>query len=198
MSVTPQLVLFAKPPLAGRVKTRLAKDVGSAFATSFYRQATARLLRRLADPRWRTVLCADAPPGVGPACWPPGVRRIAQGGGNLGDRMRRALRRLPPGPVVILGTDAPQVTRADVAAAFAALRGADLVVGPAEDGGYWLIGASRRRPLPGLFEGVRWSTKHALGDTLASLPGDARVAHLRTLRDVDDGEDLKALRSTSP
>ena len=105
--------------------------------------------------------------------------------------MGRVFRTLPPGPVVIIGADIPGVTRTDIDAAFRALGDADAVFGPAEDGGYWLIGLARgRRTAPaGLFNNVRWSTVHALADTKASL-GDARIAHVRTLRDVDTAEDL--------
>jgi uncharacterized protein len=79
-----------------------------------------------------------------------------------------------------------------VLAAFRALRRADAVFGPAEDGGYWLVGLSPRRPARP-FTAVRWSTVHALTDTLANFR-DRRVAFLRTLRDVDTASDLRSLR----
>ena len=190
------LVVMAKPPLMGRAKSRLAADVGPARAASFCRLATGRLLARLgADPRWEARLCVNARPGEGYACWPRAVPRMAQGGGDLGDRMRRALDALPPGPAVILGTDSPQVEPHDVADAFAALGRADAVFGPAEDGGYWLVGLARRCPAPNLFAGVRWSTEHALADTARSLPGGFSVATLRTLTDVDDAAGLRRLRA---
>ena len=189
------VIVMAKPPLAGRAKTRLAAEVGAARAAAFCRQSTGRLLHRLCrDPRWRVRLCVNARPGEDYACWPRGVTRQRQGGGGLGDRMARAVASLPPGPAIILGTDSPQVEPGDVAAAFAALGRADAVFGPADDGGYWLVGLARRRPLPGLFAGVRWSTEHALADTRASLPEGARTATLRTLTDVDDADGLSALR----
>ena len=189
------LIVMAKPPLGGQAKTRLARDVGPARAAAFCRLSTGRLLHRLGpDPRWRLTLCVNARPDQRFACWPEGVARSAQGGGSLGDRMTHAMAALPPGPAVILGTDAPQVEPADVAAAFAALGPAEAVFGPADDGGYWLVGLARRRPLPGLFAGVRWSTEHALADTRASLPEGARTATLRTLTDVDDADGLSALR----
>ena len=96
---------------------------------------------------------------------------------------------LPPGPVVIVGADIPDLTAAHVAAAFRRLGDHDWVIGPAEDGGYWLIGARRRPHLRLPFEGVRWGGAHALADTLAGL-GQARVAELEVLRDVDRGADL--------
>jgi hypothetical protein len=90
--------------------------------------------------------------------------------------------------VVVVGSDIPEVTPQHIARAFAALGAHDLVFGPATDGGYWLVGARRRPALPaGLFDRVRWSTPHALADTLAGLPAGLRVATVDTLDDVDDG-----------
>ena len=188
------VVVMAKPPLMGRAKTRLAAGAGAVPAVRFARFGTAALLRRWRDPRWALILAVDAAPGERHACWPADIARSPQGQGNLGDRMRRVARRLPPGPVLFVGTDAPQVSRTDIAAAFAALGAREAVVGPAVDGGYWLLGLARRRPAPRLFEGVRWSTEHALADTLASLPEGWTVPHLRSLRDVDEASDLEALR----
>ena len=187
---------MAKPPLMGRAKSRLAAEVGPARAAGFNRASTARLLTLLAgDPRWTLRLCVNARAGERYACWPEGVLRLAQGGGDLGMRMARAARAVSPGPMVILGTDTPQLQRRDVANAFAALGGADVVFGPAADGGYWLVGLARRRPLPGLFAGVRWSTRHALADTLAGLPPGTLTHHLRQLTDVDDAAALRTLHA---
>lgn len=95
---------------------------------------------------------------------------------------------------MILGSDAPQVRRADVARAFKALGAMDAVFGPAEDGGYWLLGLSRRQRRRPPFDGVRWSSPHALADTVANLP-TPKVSYLRRLEDVDDGASLARLRS---
>lgn len=197
MSAERTLLVFAKPPLMGRTKTRLAAGIGAARAAGFYRQATHRLLTRLgADPRWRTVLAVNAAPDERYPCWPTRVPRVPQGRGDLGDRMRRAMGSLPPGPVVVLGTDSPQVEPADVAGAFSALGAADAVFGPASDGGYWLLGLARRRPAPDLFSDVRWSTRHTLADTRASLPPGFAVAMLGVLADVDEAGDLRALEDS--
>jgi hypothetical protein len=96
------------------------------------------------------------------------------------------------GRVVIIGCDIPEARPADVLAAFRALGRADAVFGPAEDGGYWLVGFSPRRPARP-FAAVRWSTEYALADTLVNFRG-RHVAFLRTLRDVDTVQDLNRLR----
>ena len=186
------LVLFARRPQLGAVKRRLAADIGAVAAHKFYRRALRDVAWRLGrDPRWRTWLAvtpdsAAAAPGL----WevPPGTVIIGQGGGDLGDRMARPLRQLPPGPVVIVGSDIPDIELADIATAFRALGDHDLVFGPAVDGGYWLVGARRRPVVPrSLFAHVRWSSEHALADTLANLPAACRVAMLEERSDIDDG-----------
>lgn len=184
-----------KEPRPGRVKTRLGRDIGHVRAAWWFRQHCRRLLRDLRDPRWQTVL-AVAPDiaALTGRCWPADLPRVPQGPGDLGDRMGRVFHTQPPGPVVIIGADIPGITRARIARAFAALGDHDAVLGPAEDGGYWLIGLKRIRPVPpGLFSGVRWSTEHAMADTRATLTGP--VALIDRLSDVDTAADLIAHQS---
>lgn len=186
------LVIFARRPRLGVGKRRLAADIGDLAAWRFQRAALAILRRELAnDPRW-TLWLAVTPDR--PTMWTGATPAIGQGRGDLGQRLSHVARRLPPGPVVILGSDAPQVRRADVARAFKALGAMDAVFGPAEDGGYWLLGLSRRQRRRPPFDGVRWSSPHALADTVANLP-TPKVSYLRRLEDVDDGASLARLRS---
>ena len=116
-----------------------------------------------------------------------------QGGGDLGVRMRRALAACPPGPVVLVGGDIPALAAGHVAAAFRQLGGYDLVFGPAEDGGFWLVGARSPRHLPPIFERVRWSSPHALDDTLAKLPRRVTVDFVDRLEDIDNGDAYRRL-----
>lgn len=194
MPETRQLVIMVKEPRAGRVKTRLGRDIGMVAAAWWFRHQTARLIRQMQDPRWQVTLAVspDAE-ALTSRRWPAHMRRIGQGRGDLGHRMARLFRSAPPGPVVIIGADIPGITRAHIARAFAALGQGDAVFGPAEDGGYWLVGLKRVRAVPtGLFGDVRWSTRHALMDTMATLPG-RRITCIDTLRDVDRAADLAAL-----
>ncbi|MEL6510150.1 MAG: TIGR04282 family arsenosugar biosynthesis glycosyltransferase [Pseudomonadota bacterium] len=188
----PTLVVMVKEPRPGRVKTRLGRDIGMTAAAWWFRHQVRGLLRRVRDPRWNVVL-AVAPDRAGMLSrgWPADLPRVPQGPGDLGDRMARVFRTMPPGPLAIIGADIPGVNRARIAKAFAALGDHEAVFGPAPDGGYWLIGMKRVGPVPvTLFDGVRWSTEHALADTEASLPG-LRIAHVATLRDVDTVADLR-------
>lgn len=185
------LVLMARRPRLGEGKRRLAADIGDSAAHRFQRVALGRLLRRLgADPRWR--LCLAITPDEPVEC--PGADLVlGQGEGDLGERMARVSERLEPGPLVYIGSDTPDVATTDIEAAFEALENSDAVIGPALDGGYWLIGfaQAQRQHLP--FKAVRWSTRHARADTLSNLAGK-RVMVLRELEDVDDGASYRRWR----
>jgi rSAM/selenodomain-associated transferase 1 len=189
----PNLVIMAKAPVMGNVKRRLARDIGFVEAARFYRNALKQTVMRLGrSRRWRTYV-AVSPDGAGARLFEPWRGPvIRQGRGDLGARMARAFLRLPPGPSVIVGSDIPALTERGVVAAFAALRGRDAVFGPAEDGGYWLAGLSRRTLARRMFLGVRWSSEHALSDTILNLTG-RRVALTAELGDVDDGKSYARL-----
>ena len=184
------LVLMVKAPEAGRVKTRLARGIGVVAATRFYRTATAALVRRVADPRrWKTWLAVTPDQAINHPAWPPSIERRGQGAGDLGQRMQKVLNTLSPGPVVIIGSDIPGITRCHIAQAFQATGRADVVIGPAPDGGYWLIGFRRRPAVPRIFEGVRWSHQETLADTLRNATG-LRVVQIGMLHDVDEAREL--------
>lgn len=189
------LVVFARAPRLGAQKQRLARDIGRMGALKFYWQNTERLLRDVcADCRWTTWVSVT-PDGEThhPLFRLPGARITPQGRGDLGQRMARPFHTLPPGPVVLIGSDIPELGRDQVADAFKALGSHHAVFGPATDGGYWLVGLKRLRSAPpGLFAGARWSTEHALADSIATLPRGSRVAQLPALSDVDTGRDLAA------
>ena len=191
------LILFARAPRLGGGKSRLARDIGALAALGFERAMIARLLRRLGgDPRWRLSLAVTPEREVRRARqWRRGIVAVGQGAGDLGARMRRALKDAPPGPVVLIGADIPALKARHVAAAFFLLGRHDLVFGPARDGGFWLVGARRRPRLPPLFARVRWSSPEALADTLAGLPRRASVGFVETLEDVDDGAAYRRWRN---
>ena len=180
---------MVKEPRPGRVKTRLGADIGLTNAAWWFRHQTRRLLRRLRDPGWEIIL-AVAPDreGLASRVWPSDLPRLPQGSGNLGDRMAR-LMRATEGPTVVIGADIPGIDKHHIATAFTALGRNASVLGPAPDGGYWLVGLAypARAPIA-LFNNVRWSTEFAMKDTEQTLP--APVAHIMSLRDVDRAEDL--------
>ncbi|MEM9427455.1 MAG: TIGR04282 family arsenosugar biosynthesis glycosyltransferase [Pseudomonadota bacterium] len=180
---------MVKEPRAGRVKTRLGRSIGMTGAAWWYRHQTAHLLRHIADPRWCVIL-AVAPDreGLQSRVWSPQFPRQAQGQGDLGQRMARLLRGTQ-GPTVLIGSDIPAIRRHHLNAAFRALGQAPGVIGPAPDGGFWLVGLRHPARAPSrLFVGVRWSHAQTLTDTLPTLPQP--VALIDTLRDVDEAGDL--------
>lgn len=178
------LIIFTRAPQLGAVKRRLAGAIGALAALRFHRAMLVQLWRRLGnDRRWRTWIAIT-----------PDIRTrtntINQGRGDLGQRMARCFRALPPGPALLIGSDIPGVTRAHIARAFALLGHNDFVFGPARDGGYWLVGLKRLRAQPpGLFEAVRWSGPDALSDTLGNLGPNPHVGYLDTLSDIDTAAD---------
>ncbi len=183
------VVVFMRAPRFGRVKSRLAADIGSLAAWQFYRRTSRRLLRRLErDPTWSLVIA-----WAEPLPEPGAPRRAAdfwQGPGDIGERMQRCLQMAGPGSVVLLGADIPSVRARHIRQAFAVLRAAPLVFGPARDGGFWLVGArnSERLPRPLFAAEVRWSSPNTLADVTRSLKQP--FALTEELADVDYGADL--------
>ncbi len=188
----PTLVIMVKEPRPGRVKTRLGRDIGLTNSAWWFRHQTRALLRRIEDPRWKTVLAVSPDiEGLTSRVWPAHLPRVAQGRGDLGDRMGRILLECSTGPLCIIGADIPGVTRPRIAEAFRALGNHEAVFGPAPDGGYWLIGMKRARPpLRNILQNVRWSSEHALTDSARSL-GGVSIAHVATLQDVDTVVDFR-------
>ncbi len=201
MSAEPvHVAVFAKAPVAGTVKTRLIPALGARGAARLQRALTRRALRTAVDARLGpvTLWCApDARHRFFRALQrAAGVDCRAQPDGDLGQRMHAAFRwHCARGPVLLIGTDCPALTVADLHAAARALRGGvDAVFLPAEDGGYVLIGL--QQPRPSLFEGVPWGTAGVMEQTRARL----RAAGITwrepaTLWDVDVPADLPRLNA---
>ncbi len=186
------VIVFARSPEYGRVKTRLARDVGALAAWRFYRNTTESLLRRLENnPTWTVWLAWT---GADRRGWPGLRKAMRQPRGGLGPRMEHCLRSVLPGDVVLLGSDIPGIGAGHIQRAFAGLRKAPVVLGPAHDGGFWLVAIRRvpSVPKPLFPANVRWST----GDTLADVVGNMRVPYMLAdrMHDVDHGADLRALQ----
>ena len=186
------LVIMAKRPQAGRVKTRLAKDIGVAEALRVYRSVLARTIRDLScDSRWQTWIAVAPDTEIHSPVWPDNVGLVGQGQGDLGQRMQRVFDVLPGGPVLIIGSDIPGISPTDIAGGFSALGSHTAVFGPAVDGGYWMVGQRRHPKIVQMFKGVRWSTRHALSDTLANA-SDAKL--IRQIDDLDTVADYRRWR----
>lgn len=185
------VIVFARAPRLGTVKRRLARGIGDRAAWHFHVSTLTALLRDLkASFRFNVVLAVT--PDRAFIRLPIRVDRVDQGHGDLGQRMARALRRHRRGRVALMGCDIPEANARDLCDAFQRLGSADAVFGPAMDGGYWLIALGPRRPAD-LFGKARWSTAHALADTLRQFHAH-RVDFVRTLHDIDTAADLQSLR----
>lgn len=191
-----RIVIFAKAPVPGRVKTRLIPALGEIGAARLaHRMLGATVAEAIAAALAIPELCVDPHPLD--AAWsgflPTAHLRVtAQGDGDLGERLARAARRslLLGENVLLIGTDCPALGRKRLRAAAAALGSHDCVVHPAEDGGYVLLGLSRFDPR--LFEGIAWSTSSVFGQTRARVEELGWSFDIRdTLRDVDEPGDLE-------
>ncbi|WP_366554660.1 TIGR04282 family arsenosugar biosynthesis glycosyltransferase [Aquibaculum sediminis] len=188
-----RLIVMCRQPRFGQGKQRLAREVGQLAAWRFQRIALAELLRRVTAPReWRLEVAVTPDVAArGSGRWASNHPRRLQGRGDLGQRMLNLLAPGPgrKGPALLIGADVPGIDAAAVRRAFFLLRRHDWVLGPAEDGGFWAIGA-RCRPWqrPDL-SGVAWGSESVLQDTRARLPGS--LALLEQRYDVDDAQALK-------
>jgi len=140
----PILFIFAKAPVLGRAKTRLAATEGIVHAKRLYRMMVARVLRRVEYPKWRTLLAVTPPSALGRVKDWNGFSQVAQVSGSLSPRLAACFAR--KGPTIVIGTDSPQIRAQDIADALKLLKRHRVVFGPASDGGFWLIGANG--PLP--------------------------------------------------
>jgi rSAM/selenodomain-associated transferase 1 len=210
ISSSEHLLIFAREPVLGRVKTRLAADIGLEAALAAYREllaltATAVTAAQVPATVWLAeapaeqalgspdeVQLAEARPE-----WPGLPWRVQPTAGALGERMAHAFAEAfaaGAGHVVIIGTDCPGLTADLLRQAFAQLATHDLVVGPAADGGYYLLGMNDLHAR--LFADKQWSTNTVLPATLADAERlGLSVAQLPTLADVDSAADLAAWRA---
>ena len=197
---SPLIVVFAKAPQPGRVKTRLAARIGEVAAARLHSRLVERALVTAIAARCGPVELHGAPAGHGALrvlARRHGVALRCQARGDIGNRMQEAFRRglRKHHRMILIGSDCPSLRRADLQRASRLLRSCDAVIAPAEDGGYPLIGLSRTSPV--LFQGIDWSTASVMKQTRKALTGlDWRWRELRTLWDVDRPEDLGRLEAT--
>lgn len=200
VSAPPVLVMMARRPEAGRVKTRLCPPLTPAQAAALYAAFLRDLVELLRTVPGMQPLIAYAPAEAGDyfAALAPDIARRPQTGVDLGERLAAVTNAvLGEGvpAVLVIGSDSPSLPPAHIAQAVTALAsGADLVLGPAEDGGYYLVGL--RRPAPALFTSVPMSTPTVLRDTLAIAEQlGLRTALIDPWYDIDTIADLRRLRT---
>lgn len=196
MLSTSPILLFIKAPVKGQVKSRLAAVLGAEAALELYRCFTLDILdtsKKTGHPC--TVFYYPTDAVVAVSSWlGPGYRCIPQEGGDLGLRMANAFATIfseGAGQAILIGSDLPDLSKDILTAAFRSLDDHDAVLGPARDGGYYLIGFRRDTFRSDVFHGIEWSTDRVFTDTVATFKRlGMRFSFAPEWRDVDTIEDL--------
>jgi rSAM/selenodomain-associated transferase 1 len=188
------VLIFAKAPRRGRVKTRLALEIGKDAALQVYREMGKRIVDGLRGSFSITVYFDPPEAEAEIQEWLGDVGCRPQTDGDLGDRMSAAIDEhfaLKPGqPLVVIGADAPDVDAGVIKSAKRALKEHPVVIGPSVDGGYYLIGL--RAPVPELFQEIPWSSDKVFLRTLEKCRAlGIRPDILQILRDVDTAADAR-------
>ena len=192
------VLLFIKAPFKGRVKSRLAAAVGEEVALELYKSFILDILDALSTSGYPFRVCfypPDAEEAI--TTWLVGHPAAPQDGNDLGERMELAFKKIfTEGftSAILIGSDIPDLTPAVFHEALESLNDNDAVIGPAADGGYYLIGFNKRSFLPRIFRGIPWSTDTVFRETMDILKESSLRVHLvPQWKDVDTLEDLKAL-----
>ena len=200
--MTPNLLqIFAKAPVSGEVKTRLAADIGDVDACEVYKQLLSNTLKNGVSKDWKTeIWCTpdDQHPFLKKLSEQYKVSQRIQYDGSLGQRMLSALQhgQIKAQKVVLIGSDCPVMSLDTIQAAFNALDTYDVVFSPAEDGGYVLVGCSRTSEE--MFEEVEWSVAETLEQSMSALKRcGLSYQLLPVLWDVDTLIDLKRWQGVS-
>jgi hypothetical protein len=196
-TVTPNhiLLIFLKYPEPGKVKTRLAEDLGYEKATEIYSRMAESIIHNLSKSKeYKTIVFFDPPDRKREIENWLGKRYqlFAQEGKSLGERMVNAFNKtfsLGAKKAVIIGTDCVEISMEIVSQAFNSLDETDVVLGPAEDGGYYILGM--KKLIPEIFDDIRWSTSQVLVQTIDKIKENGlKFSLLKTLRDIDTLSDF--------
>lgn len=195
-----RVALFVRAPVLGKVKSRLARSIGVHQALVAHETLALHALNNLTGAQaFSLEIWASEPhPSIDRWCSQFQLPQQVQCPGDLGARMSDALTRLctPGGKGIIVGSDCPSIDVAYIRHALEALESADLVLGPAEDGGYGLIGVARL-PVADVFSGISWGGSEVLAQTLVLADAAGlRTTLLPSIWDVDEIEDWQRFRST--
>jgi rSAM/selenodomain-associated transferase 1 len=194
MTQRPRLVLFTRFPEPGRAKTRLIPALGATGAAALHRRLTEATLATLRQTGLDEEVWVTGAPLDAFADWLGAATLRLQAGGDLGARMARAL---DPAPAIIVGSDLPDLAPAHIAEAVRLLAEGKVALGPAEDGGYYLLGLPT--PAPFLFGAMDWGTDGVLAETTRRLTANGRAyGLLSTLADLDRPEDLSRFPGLLP
>jgi len=196
------LLFFVKYPEKGKVKSRLADSIGDDLAVSVYKNIVDQMLSTLKERTFPLYICFFPKNAQKPIRNWLGreYRYMPQHGKDLGERMRNGFFdgfSMGHKRVVLIGSDIPDLSINYIEEAFKSLKEVDAVIGPAFDGGYYLIGFNQSTFSPQVFEGIAWGTETVFDETVKKLKRFRRTVHtLPYQRDIDTAEDLKRLKIT--
>jgi len=194
------LLFFVKNPERGKVKSRLAAVIGNDSAVSVYKNIVDRMLSTLKEGTFPLYICFSPKNAQKPVKNWLGreYRYIPQNGKDLGERMRNGFTEafeMGFKKVVLIGSDIPDLALEFIEEAFITLNKSDAVIGPAFDGGYYLIGFKDKTFSPQVFEGIAWGTQNVFDETVKKLKRFRRAVHtLPYQRDIDTAKDLNYLK----
>ncbi len=191
------LIIFIKHPEPGKVKTRLARDIGETKATRIYSYMAETIIDKTSDPiNYITIIFYDPPGKVEEIKnWinKREVQYLPQTGSNLGDKISNAFEKvftMGTNKAVIIGSDCIDVSKDIINEALSSLESTDVILGPAEDGGYYLLGLSKF--VPEIFQDIEWSTENVLRQTIEKISeNNLKFNLLKSLKDIDTVDDLK-------
>lgn len=186
--MTEKVVLLAKRPQLGRVKTRLAATIGEEAALVVYKELLAHTFHALLETDINVAIYLT---GRGEITIPRSFELKDQTNGDIGERMHHAIEDAlkEANKVVLVGSDIPEISSAIISDAMSALSDVDVVLGPSEDGGYYLIGMKKANAH--LFDNMEWSVATVFEETLKRCSAEKLIVHLcPTLYDLDDEKDL--------
>jgi len=197
------VIVFLRAPEKGRVKTRLARDIGEEKALALYEKFVQITLSAVEKSGLDHMICffpADRKAVVEKWLGPDHLY-ISQVGCDLGQRMKNALSKVftgGAGKVVLTGTDIPDISSSGLLAAMELLDSNDVVIGPSMDGGYWLIGFRRDGFCPDLFSRVDWGTDSVFSTTIERCKVfELSIGILPVLQDIDTLEDLQSFQGNN-
>jgi rSAM/selenodomain-associated transferase 1 len=188
------LIIFVKYPLAGSVKTRLAKDIGNENAVSFYKKCINALVEEHSNAPYDVIYAINSAEHD----WSDYIesnQMIVQANGSLTEKLSDVFEKVDS-PTIVIGSDLPDLNQDDILQAFESLKKNDCVIGPAKDGGYYLIGMKKYYEV---FDGIDWSTEKVFEQTMKQLlEKKAKVVLLETKEDIDTGEEYKRFKEAYP
>lgn len=181
------LIIFARRPEISVGKSRLKNKIGKALGSSFYYNNLLKTIVKInSDKRIELKLCVT--PDTALQDWPksvfPKIKRLPQGPGDIGEKMWRIFSKNPK-KTIIIGSDIPDISSKIIFNAWKKLYSSNIVFGPAEDGGFWLIGISQSKKVKGLFNNINWSKKNTLEQVKNNIHSSKNISYVDTLKDID-------------